>query len=121
MEAGTETLSSAAHTPIQQLPPQTNQLFHNPAPNPNLPNIPHPPPSQQIHENTPATGPAPASAPPPINTMLTTTDLSAYLSTPPSERSALIESWVCQQLESDAFLALCQDVEGVWKRVAYGM
>ncbi|OAT08404.1 hypothetical protein BDBG_04355 [Blastomyces gilchristii SLH14081] len=47
-------------------------------------------------------------------------DLSAYLSTPNSERTALVESWVCSQLESDAFLALCQDVEGVWGRIAFG-
>ncbi|EER41389.1 conserved hypothetical protein [Histoplasma capsulatum var. duboisii H88] len=47
-------------------------------------------------------------------------DLSAYLSTPNAERSALVESWVCSQLESDAFLALCQDVEGVWRRIAFG-
>lgn len=47
-------------------------------------------------------------------------DLSAYLSTPNAERTALVESWVCSQLENDAFLALCQDVEGVWRRIAFG-
>ncbi|OJD11839.1 hypothetical protein ACJ73_09456 [Blastomyces percursus] len=47
-------------------------------------------------------------------------DLSSYLSTPNSERTALVESWVCSQLENDAFLALCQDVEGVWRRIAFG-
>ncbi|KAI1960656.1 hypothetical protein LOZ58_003729 [Ophidiomyces ophidiicola] len=52
---------------------------------------------------------------------VTTADLSSYLSSPPSERSKLVESWVCQQLESDEFLALCQDVEGVWKRIAFGI
>ncbi|PGG96592.1 hypothetical protein GX51_07754 [Blastomyces parvus] len=51
---------------------------------------------------------------------VSTSDLSAYLSTPNSERTALVESWVCSQLENDAFLALCQDVEGVWRRIAFG-
>lgn len=52
---------------------------------------------------------------------ISSADLSSYLSTPTAERSALVESWVCQQLESDGFLALCQDMEGVWKRVAFGL
>ncbi|KAK2740177.1 hypothetical protein FQN55_009018 [Onygenales sp. PD_40] len=47
-------------------------------------------------------------------------DLSSYLSTPAPERSALVESWVCRQLENDAFLALCQDVEAIWRRIAFG-
>ncbi|OAX83585.1 hypothetical protein ACJ72_02050 [Emergomyces africanus] len=47
-------------------------------------------------------------------------DLSAYLSTRNPERTALVESWVCSQLENDAFLTLCQDVEGVWRRMAFG-
>ncbi|EEH38398.2 hypothetical protein PAAG_01319 [Paracoccidioides lutzii Pb01] len=47
-------------------------------------------------------------------------DLSLYLSTPTPERSALVESWICRQLENDTFLALCQDVEGVWRRIAFG-
>lgn len=51
---------------------------------------------------------------------MTTADLSAYLAAPASERAALVESWVCQQLEDDTFLQLCLDVEGVWKRIALG-
>ncbi|KAK2811257.1 hypothetical protein FQN50_002354 [Emmonsiellopsis sp. PD_5] len=47
-------------------------------------------------------------------------DLSSYLSTPAPERSAMVESWVCRQLENDAFLALCQDVEAIWRRIAFG-
>ncbi|PGH11048.1 hypothetical protein AJ79_05090 [Helicocarpus griseus UAMH5409] len=47
-------------------------------------------------------------------------DFSSYLTTPSSQRAALVESWVCGQLENDAFLALCQDVEGVWRRIAFG-
>lgn len=53
-------------------------------------------------------------------TFITSEDLSTYIATPTTERSALIESWVCQQLESDAFTTLCQDVEGVWRRIAFG-
>lgn len=47
-------------------------------------------------------------------------DLSGYISTPSTDRAAIVESWVCQQLENEDFVALCQDVEGVWKRIAYG-
>ncbi|KAF3491318.1 uncharacterized protein GIQ15_00835 [Arthroderma uncinatum] len=48
-------------------------------------------------------------------------DLASYASLPSAERSDLIESWVCQQLQSDSFITLCQDMEGVWKRVAFGL
>ncbi|KAK2879291.1 hypothetical protein FQN49_001012 [Arthroderma sp. PD_2] len=47
-------------------------------------------------------------------------DLSSYASLPSAERSDLIESWICQQLQSDSFITLCQDMEGVWKRLAFG-
>ncbi|KAJ9398051.1 hypothetical protein DTO282F9_4961 [Paecilomyces variotii] len=52
--------------------------------------------------------------------ILSSADLSAYLVKPVPERSALVESWVCQQLEDDGFLSLCQDIEGVWKRITFG-
>lgn len=51
---------------------------------------------------------------------ITSSDLSSYLQTPTPERSALIESWVCQQLQDDGFLTLCEDMEGVWRRIAFG-
>ncbi|OAL69350.1 hypothetical protein A7D00_6469 [Trichophyton violaceum] len=47
-------------------------------------------------------------------------DLSSYASRPNAERSDLIELWVCQQLQNDSFITLCQDMEGVWKRLAFG-
>jgi hypothetical protein len=47
-------------------------------------------------------------------------DLASYLAAPDSERSVLVESWICQQLENDGFLKLCEDLEGVWKRIAIG-
>ncbi|OJD14174.1 hypothetical protein AJ78_05461 [Emergomyces pasteurianus Ep9510] len=57
----------------------------------------------------------------PTNTRdISPSELSAYLSTRSPERTALVESWVCSQLENDSFLALCQDVEGVWRRIAFG-
>lgn len=120
LQAGTESLSNIAQTPIQQILPQTPQPPQHSYPNP--PSIPNPSPTQHLRENNNPSN-APASEPPLPNPSitLTTADLSAYLSNPASERSALIESWVCQQLDSDAFLALCQDVEGVWKRVVFGM
>lgn len=52
---------------------------------------------------------------------ISSVDFSAYLANPSADRSALVESWVCQQLESNDFLSLCQDVERVWKRIAFGM
>lgn len=55
-----------------------------------------------------------------LSDIITTTDLTSYLSTPASERATLVENWICEQIEDDAFLQLCQDVEGVWKRVAFG-
>lgn len=51
---------------------------------------------------------------------MTSADLSAYLTTPESERSQLVNNWICQQLEDDGFRALCQDVERVWQRIAFG-
>ncbi|EER23767.1 hypothetical protein CPC735_051370 [Coccidioides posadasii C735 delta SOWgp] len=94
-----------------QLLPQTSNLSYSASSNP--PQIP----SQQSHIDSQPN----ISTVPVTSNLLTTTDLSSYLSTPTTERSALVESWVCQQLESDGFLALCQDVECVWKRIAFGL
>ncbi|QKX58658.1 uncharacterized protein TRUGW13939_05785 [Talaromyces rugulosus] len=51
---------------------------------------------------------------------ISSADLSTFLATPESERSQLVSNWVCQQLEDDGFRALCQDVERVWQRIAFG-
>lgn len=32
----------------------------------------------------------------------------------------LVESWICRHVEDDAFLKLCEDVEGVWQRMKLG-
>ncbi|KUL90874.1 hypothetical protein ZTR_00947 [Talaromyces verruculosus] len=66
--------------------------------------------------NVNATTTSPASYVP----VMTSADLSAYLTTPESERSQLVNNWICQQLEDDGFRALCQDVERVWQRIAFG-
>ncbi|KAF7181416.1 hypothetical protein CNMCM7691_000634 [Aspergillus felis] len=47
-------------------------------------------------------------------------DLSSYLSAPTQERTARLENWICQNLENDGFIKLCQDVEGIWRRIAFG-
>ncbi|KAH1295793.1 hypothetical protein V6Z96_004432 [Aspergillus fumigatus] len=50
----------------------------------------------------------------------TPSDLSSYLSAPTQERTARLENWICQNLENDGFIKLCQDVEGIWRRIAFG-
>jgi hypothetical protein len=68
------------------------------------------------NNNTAAPSPCPSQAPAPINSA----DLSSFLKRPESERSTLVDSWICEQLEDDGFLTLCQDVERVWRRIAFG-
>lgn len=50
----------------------------------------------------------------------TPADLSLYLSAPTQERTARLENWICQNIENDGFIKLCQDVEGIWRRIAFG-
>lgn len=47
-------------------------------------------------------------------------DFTSYISAPTTERIARLENWICEHIQDDDFLRLCQDVEGVWKRVAFG-
>ena len=47
-------------------------------------------------------------------------DLTSYISAPTTERIARLENWICEHIQDDDFLRLCQDVESVWKRVAFG-
>lgn len=47
-------------------------------------------------------------------------DLSTYASLPDSRRHALVDTWICNQLEDDNFLKLCQDVDANWKRIFLG-
>ncbi|RJE25270.1 hypothetical protein PHISCL_02420 [Aspergillus sclerotialis] len=52
--------------------------------------------------------------------LLTSADLTAYLSNPTDERTAIIQNWFSNLIQDDAFLQLCQDVEGAWGRIALG-
>lgn len=45
---------------------------------------------------------------------------ASYLSAPTPERIAFLENWMCELIEDDQFLALCEDVEATWKRFAFG-
>ena len=47
-------------------------------------------------------------------------DFTSYISAPTTERIARLENWICEHIQDDDFLRLCQDIEGVWKRVAFG-
>lgn len=47
--------------------------------------------------------------------------LALYGSAPTQERIAFLENWMCELIEDDKFMALCQDVEATWRRFAFGM
>jgi hypothetical protein len=46
--------------------------------------------------------------------------LEQYIISPTTERIAFLENWMCELIEDDKFLTLCQDVEGTWRRFAFG-
>ena len=50
----------------------------------------------------------------------TLANLSSYLSAPTAERTKSLENWICQHIEDDGFIQLCQDVESIWRRIAVG-
>ncbi|PLN81963.1 hypothetical protein BDW42DRAFT_193355 [Aspergillus taichungensis] len=104
--------------PLEELlPPKRDLPFANPAAkrayqNTNLPNAKpktspttthHSPQQPQQHPNE-----------------LTMLDLSSYFSEPTQQRTAKLQNWICEHLDDDAFLQLCQDVEGAWVRIALG-
>ena len=51
---------------------------------------------------------------------ITEDQLAEYLASPTSERIAFLENWMCGLIEDDKFMTLCQDVEGTWRRFAFG-
>jgi hypothetical protein len=51
---------------------------------------------------------------------ITEEQLAGYLASPTSERIAFLENWMCELIEDDNFMTLCQDVEGTWRRFAFG-
>ena len=56
-----------------------------------------------------------------IRSMVVSEDrLASYLSAPTPERVAFLENWMCELIEDDKFMALCQDVESTWRRFAFG-
>ncbi|KAF3388377.1 hypothetical protein F1880_003733 [Penicillium rolfsii] len=46
--------------------------------------------------------------------------LSEYVKAPTKERSAFLEQWMCELIQDDNFVSLCEDVEGTWRRFAFG-
>lgn len=48
-------------------------------------------------------------------------DLAAYDAQPEHDRIALVESWMCEQLENPHFHTLVRDMECQWQRVLFGM
>ncbi|OQD74019.1 hypothetical protein PENDEC_c012G06772 [Penicillium decumbens] len=52
--------------------------------------------------------------------MFVENQLEQYVSSPSAERIAFLENWMCELIDDDKFLTLCQDVEGTWRRFAFG-
>ncbi|KAL4943665.1 hypothetical protein BDV06DRAFT_221019 [Aspergillus oleicola] len=50
----------------------------------------------------------------------TVADLASYITATTEVRTARLEGWLCAHIGDDNFLQLCEDVEGVWQRVAFG-
>ncbi|KAL4792053.1 hypothetical protein BDV19DRAFT_392542 [Aspergillus venezuelensis] len=50
----------------------------------------------------------------------TVADLASYITSTTEARTARLEGWLCAHIGDDNFLQLCEDVEGVWQRVAFG-
>jgi hypothetical protein len=46
--------------------------------------------------------------------------LARYLSSPTAERIVFLENWMCELIDDDSFMALCEDVDGTWRRFAFG-
>lgn len=46
--------------------------------------------------------------------------LAQYLSSPTAERIAFLENWMCELIDDDSFMTLCEDVDGTWRRFAFG-
>ncbi|KAJ5612527.1 hypothetical protein N7510_005721 [Penicillium lagena] len=73
--------------------------------------------SQNQHQNP---RPQPPAHPPSLSSSSIELSLSQYFSAPTAERTAMLENWMCELLEDDKFMVLCEDVEGVWRRFAFG-
>ncbi|KAJ5164300.1 uncharacterized protein N7500_006130 [Penicillium coprophilum] len=51
---------------------------------------------------------------------LTEDHLAQYLSSPTAERIVFLENWMCELIDDDSFMTLCEDVDGTWRRFAFG-
>ncbi|CAG8011626.1 unnamed protein product [Penicillium salamii] len=75
----------------------------------NLSQVAGQPTEKQTHE------PRPRPAP-----FVADDQIIEYLASPTPERLVFLENWMCELLEDDNFMTLCQDVEGTWRRFALG-
>jgi hypothetical protein len=94
-----------AHTPQAPSVPNSILAHHNPRDS-NLISKPDDKPGQEPMSRT-------ASA-------MTEDQLAEYLASPTSERVIFLQNWMCELMEDDKFMTLCQDVEGTWRRFAFG-
>lgn len=93
-----------------------------PIPSPATTSTPGPTLIQPHQEPQPQPQLEPTTTNPTITTTHETliTDLHTYTTSSTPTRTARLETWLCEHIQDDDFLRLCQDVEGVWKRVAFG-
>lgn len=48
-------------------------------------------------------------------------ELSQYVKSPTVERTVFLENWMCELIQDENFVTLCEDVEATWRRFAFGM
>lgn len=71
---------------------------------------------RKYHDQIPAPAPKPVAIPATTNQE----SLAAYAAQPESERLAALDEMICDCLEDENFVKLCEDVEKSWKRVGLG-
>lgn len=47
--------------------------------------------------------------------------LAQYLKSPTPERTEFLNTWMCDLIQDENFVTLCEDMEGTWRRFAFGM
>ncbi|KGO41139.1 hypothetical protein PEX1_021320 [Penicillium expansum] len=62
----------------------------------------------------------PASKPSNKSPVLTEDHIAQYLSSPTAERIVFLENWMCELIDDDGFMGLCEDVDRTWRRFAFG-
>lgn len=48
-------------------------------------------------------------------------ETSQYANASEEERQAMLNDWICQNIENEDFLKLCKDTEHAWRRIGLGM